>query len=110
MQKYTFLRFLRIKNHEENKTDLCLCAGAASGCADAHRLQKHTDVKISLWKKVDGGAQYVDNTTYYFVTDGQNYHCDIGDLDPNASYRLTISYDSSKYYLYGLLKVEGIGG
>lgn len=62
--------------------------------------------KISLWKKVDGGAQYVDNTTYYFVTDGQNYHCDIGNLDPNASYRLTISYDSSKYYLYGLLKVE----
>ena len=24
-------------------------------------------------------------------------------------YRVTISYDSSKYYLYGLLKVEGIG-
>ena len=65
---------------------------------------------LSVWKKVDGGAQYVDNTTYYFVTDGQNYHCDIGNLDPNASYRLTISYDSSKYYLYGLLKVEGIGG
>ena len=65
--------------------------------------------KVSLWKKVDGGAQYVDNTTFYFTTDGQNYHCDIGGLDPNASYRLTISYDSSRYYLYGLLKVEGIG-
>ena len=77
------------------------------GCGTAEGVQKF---KISLWKKVDGGAQYVDNTTYYFVTDGQNYHCDIGDLDPNASYRLTISYDSSKYYLYGLLKVEGIGG
>ena len=77
------------------------------GCGTAEGVQKF---KISLWKKVDGGAQYVDNTTYYFVTDGQNYHCDIGNLDPNASYRLTISYDSSKYYLYGLLKVEGIGG
>ena len=65
--------------------------------------------KVSLWQKVDGGAQYVDNTTFYFTTDGQNYHCDIGNLDPNASYRLTISYDSSRYYLYGLLKVEGIG-
>ena len=21
--------------------------------------------KVSLWKKVDGGAQYVDNTTFY---------------------------------------------
>ena len=59
--------------------------------------------------KVDGGAQYVDNTTFYFTADGQNYHCDIGNLDPNASYRVTISYDSSRYYLYGLMKVEGIG-
>lgn len=65
--------------------------------------------KVSLWKKVDGGAQYVDNTTFYFTADGQNYHCDIGNLDPNASYRVTISYDSSRYYLYGLMKVEGIG-
>ena len=64
--------------------------------------------KVSLWKKVDGGAQYVDNTTFYFTADGQNYHCDIGNLDPNASYRVTISYDSSRYYLYGLMKVEGI--
>ena len=23
--------------------------------------------KVSLWKKVDGGAQYVDNTTFYFT-------------------------------------------
>lgn len=65
--------------------------------------------KVSLWKKVDGGAQYVDNTTFYFSADGQNYHCDIDNLDPNASYRVTISYDSSRYYLYGLMKVEGIG-
>ena len=34
----------------------------------------------------------------------------IGGLDPAASYRLTISYDSSRYYLYGGLKVEGIAG
>ena len=33
----------------------------------------------------------------------------ISGLDPAASYRLTISYDSSRYYLYGGLKVEGIG-
>ena len=39
----------------------------------------------------------MDNTTFYFTADGQNYHCDIGNLDPNASYRVTISYDSDVY-------------
>ena len=57
-----------------------------------------------------GTAQYVDGSTYYIKTDGQNYRCSIGGLDPAASYRLTISYDSSRYYLYGGLKVEGIAG
>ena len=51
---------------------------------------------------MDGGAQYVDGSTYYIKTDGQNYRCSIGGL--------TISYDSSRYYLYGGLKVEGIAG
>ena len=53
-------------------------------------------------------AQYVNGSTYYIKTDGQNYRCVISGLDPAASYRLTISYDSSRYYLYGGLKVEGI--
>ena len=75
-------------------------------CGTAEGTQKF---KVALWKKVDGGAQYVDNTTFYFTADGQNYHCDIDNLDPNASYRVTVSYDSSRYYLYGLMKVEGIG-
>ena len=33
-----------------------------------------------------------------------------GGLDPAAQYRLTISYDSSRYYLYGMFKAEGIVG
>ena len=65
--------------------------------------------KVSLWKKVDGGAEYVPDSTYYIKTDGTDYRCTISGLDPAASYRLTISYDSSRYYLYGLMKVEGIG-
>ena len=76
------------------------------GCGTAEGTQRF---KVAVWKKVDGGAQYVDNTTFYFTADGQNYHCDIGNLAPNASSRFTISYDSSRYYLYGLMKVEGIG-
>ena len=74
-----------------------------------HRLRHREGTqkyKIALWRKVDGGAQYVDGSTYYIKTDGQNYRCSIGGLDPAASYRLTISYDSSRYYLYGGLKVE----
>ena len=76
-----------------------------TGYGTAEGTQRY---KISVWQKVAGGAQYVSGTTYYFQTDGQNYHCSIGGLDPAASYRLTISYDSSRYYLYGGLKVEGV--
>ncbi len=65
--------------------------------------------KVSLWKKVDGGAEYVPDSTYYIKTDGTDYTCTISGLDPAAIYRMTISYDSSRYYLYGLMKVEGIG-
>lgn len=78
-----------------------------TGYGTAEGTQKY---KIALWRKVDGGAQYVDGSTYYIKTDGQNYRCSIGGLDPAASYRITISYDSSRYYLYGGLKVEGIAG
>ena len=49
-------------------------------------------------------------STYYVKTDGTDYRCTISGLDPAAQYRVTISYDSSRYYLYGLMKVEGIAG
>lgn len=78
-----------------------------TGYGTAEGTQKY---KIAVWQKTDGGAQYVDGSTYYIKTDGQNYRCSIGGLDPAASYRLTISYDSSRYYLYGGLRVEGIAG
>ena len=74
-------------------------------CGTAEGAQRF---KVALWKKVDGGAEYVPESTYYIPTDGTDYRCTISGLDPAAQYRVTISYDSSKYYLYGLLKVEGI--
>ncbi len=76
------------------------------GCGTAEGTQRF---KVAVWKKVDGGAAYVPDSTYYVKTDGTDYRCTISGLDPAAQYRVTISYDSSKYYLYGLLKVEGIG-
>ena len=74
-------------------------------CGTAEGTQKF---KVALWKKVDGGAEYVSDSTYYVKTDGTDYRCTISGLDPAAQYRVTISYDSSRYYLYGLLKVEGV--
>ena len=73
------------------------------GCGTAEGTQRF---KVAVWKKVDGGAEYVTDSTYYIHTDGTDYRCTISGLDPAASYRLTISYDSSRYYLYGGLKVE----
>ena len=75
------------------------------GCGTAEGTQKF---KVALWKKVDGGAEYVPESTYYVKTDGTDYRCTVSGLDPAAQYRVTISYDSSRYYLYGLLKAEGI--
>ena len=43
-----------------------------TGYGTAEGTQKY---KIALWRKVDGGAQYVDGSTYYIKTDGQNYRC-----------------------------------
>ena len=92
----------------EVQTDYFTVPGGSltiTGYGTAEGTQRY---KISVWQKVAGGAQYVNDSTYYFKTDGQNYRCVISGLDPAASYRLTISYDSSRYYLYGGLKVEGI--
>ena len=75
-------------------------------CGTAEGTQKF---KVALWKKVDGGAEYVPDSTYYIHTDGTNDRCTVSGLDPAAQYRVTISYDSSRYYLYGLMKVEGVG-
>lgn len=76
-----------------------------TACGTAEGTQRF---KVAVWKKVEGGAAYVDASTYYFPTDGTNYRCTVSGLDPAATYRLTISYDSSRYYLHGLLQAEGV--
>ena len=75
-------------------------------CGTAEGAQKF---KVALWKKTDAGVEYVPDSTYYVKTDGTDYTCTISGLDPAGIYRMTISYDSSRYYLYGLLKLEGVG-
>ena len=78
-----------------------------TACGTAEGTQRY---KIALWKKVDGGAQYIDGSTGYIPTDGTNYQFTIGGLDPAAQYRLTVSYDSSRYYLYGMFAAQGVAG
>ena len=78
-----------------------------TACGTAEGVQEY---KLALWKKVDGGAQYVDGSTGYIHTDGSNYRFTITGLDPAAQYRLTVSYDSSRYYLYGMFSAEGVVG
>lgn len=78
-----------------------------TACGTAEGTQRY---KLALWKKVDGGSQYVENSTGYIPTDGSNYRFTVSGLDPSAQYRITVSYDSSRYYLYGMFAAEGIAG
>ena len=68
--------------------------------------------KIALWEKVDGGAQYVDKSTVYYYTVGKDAAGDmhtytLEGLDPNAQYRLTLSYDAYGYHIFGQMQVDG---
>ena len=53
-----------------------------TGYGTAEGTQRY---KVSVWQKVAGGAQYVNGSTYYIKTDGQNYRCVISGLDPAAA-------------------------
>ena len=46
-------------------------------CGTAEGTQKF---KVALWKKVDGGVEYVPDSTYYIKTDGTDYTCTISGL------------------------------
>lgn len=63
--------------------------------------------KISLWKKLDGGAEYVDESTIYYYTDGEMHTYTIEGLDPAAQYRITISYDAYRRHIFGQMRVDG---
>lgn len=63
--------------------------------------------KINVWKKVEGGTQYVADSTIYYYTNDSMHSYTISGLDPAADYRLTLSYDAYNYYIYGQMLVEG---
>lgn len=63
--------------------------------------------KVAVWKKVAGGTEYVPDTTVYFPLTGSANSYTVSGLDPAEGYRLTVSYDSASYYVYGTLRVDG---
>ena len=69
--------------------------------------------KISLWKKVEKGAEYIEDSTIYFYTEGNDpagsdmHTYTIEGLDPAAQYRLNLSYDAYGYYIFGQMQVDG---
>lgn len=63
--------------------------------------------KVAVWTKVPNGTRYVEGSTIYFAVSGQPLTYTVTGLDPALEYRLTISYDSAKYYASGQLRVDG---
>lgn len=69
--------------------------------------------KISLWKKVDHGAEYIEDSTIYFYTEGNDptgndmHTYTLTGLDPAAQYRLNLSYDAYGYYIFGQMQIDG---
>ena len=76
--------------------------------------ERNKTYRVALWKKVDGGAEYVGNGdhsgTMEFTADGTNYTAQFSGLEPGAEYKVTLAYDGRKYYMSGQLSVQGLAG
>ena len=67
--------------------------------------------KIALWELSDDktSTSYVIGSTVYYTTDGTCYQYNVSGLTPGRQYKIYISYDSTRYYITGGLKVQGLG-
>src|SRR5699024_290716 len=67
--------------------------------------------KVAVWQLSDDKAttSYVQGSTIYYTTDGTCYNYTITGLTPGKQYKINISYDSSKFYVTGGLKIQGLG-
>ena len=67
--------------------------------------------KVAVWQLSDDKAttSYVMGSTVYYTTDGTCYTYTITGLTPGKQYKVNISYDSSKFYVTGGLKIQGLG-
>lgn len=67
--------------------------------------------RVSLWRQTDYGTTvYTEGNTLALTADGQWYTGSFSGLIPGARYKLTLAYDSSKFYLSGTMAVRGLAG
>lgn len=73
--------------------------------------ENYQTFKVALWELSDDRTStgYVIGSTVYYTTDGTCYQYTISGLTPGKRYKVYISYDSTRYYITGGLKVEGLG-
>lgn len=73
--------------------------------------ENYQTFKVALWELSDDKSMtsYVQGSTIYYTTDGTCYNYTITGLTPGKQYKVNISYDSSKFYVTGGLKVQGLG-
>lgn len=67
--------------------------------------------KVALWELSEDktATSYLIGSTTYYTTDGSCYQYNISGLTSGKRYKIYISYDSTRYYITGGLKVEGLG-
>ena len=73
--------------------------------------ENYQTFKVALWELSDdrASAGYVIGSTVYYTTDGSCYQYTITGLTPGKQYKVNISYDSTRYFVTGGIKVEGLG-
>ena len=73
--------------------------------------ENYQTFKAAVWELSDDKTttSYVQGSTVYYTTDGSCYTYTITGLTPGKQYKVSISYDSSIYYVTGGLKIQGLG-
>ena len=100
---------------QNRSTDYFVAAGDSvtiTGYATTESTnENYQTFKVALWELSDDRAttSYVIGSTIYYPTDGTNYSYTITGLTPGRQYKVTVSYDSVKFYVTGGLKVQGLG-
>ena len=69
------------------------------------------EFKAALWELSDDQTKtsYLQGSTDYFPTGGECSTYTVSGLTPGKMYKVTVSYDSVKYYITGGMTVTGVG-
>ena len=103
-------------NGNQNRSTDYFVAGSDSLTVTGYATTESTNenfqtFKVALWELSDDktATSYLIGSTTYYTTDGSCYQYNISGLTTGKRYKIYISYDSTRYYITGGLKVEGLG-